>query len=352
MAKRIVICADGTWNSPEEKHVTNVVKIARAVHTRDGEGVEQVVFYDWGVGTFDTSDRIMGGAFGNGINRNIQDAYRFLSHNYRRGDDIFCFGFSRGAYTVRSLVGLIRNAGVLRKEHADQVKAAYKLYRSPETPDSARSREFRDAYAREVDIEFLGVFDTVGALGIPLGVSSRHNERKYGFHDTRITSIVNNAHHALAIDEKRRPFKPTLWTCDEARRNTSQVWFAGVHADIGGGYAEAGLSDEALEWMADRAESCGLALDRPYLRSIADRSAAKLHESYTGAYKAQEPHIRPIGKTNHDEALHPSVGRRREQHDRYRPENLEVHLGNEAPGSRRKRKRRSRRRTGRGRVRG
>lgn len=208
--KRIVICCDGTWNDPEKRDITNVVKTARAVRPRTPDGTTQVVFYDWGVGTGRRFDRITGGSIGKGLNRNIQDACRFLVHNYAPGDEIFFFGFSRGAYTARSAAGLVRNCGVLKKKHADMIPEAFELYRSKSRPDSKKSGAFRREFSRETRIRFIGVWDTVGALGVPLRLFRRFNARKYSFHDTRLSRSIDHAYQALAIDEKRKPFAPSL----------------------------------------------------------------------------------------------------------------------------------------------
>ena len=122
--KRLIVLCDGTWNNPEQKSVTNVVKMARAILAVDRQGLHQVVFYDWGGGSEELDDRLSGGIAGLGLDKNIQDVYRFLVHNYAKGDEIFLFGFSRGAYTARSAAGLIRNAGILKKQYAKLIPAA------------------------------------------------------------------------------------------------------------------------------------------------------------------------------------------------------------------------------------
>ncbi len=323
--KRLVVCSDGTWNTPESKDFTNVVKMARAIRPKDSHDVEQVVFYDWGVGTKGGADTVKGGAFGKGIDKNIRDAYRFLIHNYSPGDQLFFFGFSRGAYTVRSLVGLIRNCGLLKKSHAHLIPRAYKMYRSRSKPDVASAHRFRRAYSRTLKVKFLGVWDTVGALGIPLGIFGRRNERKYSFHDTRISAIVEHAYHALAIDEKRKPFAPTIWKTKPGRKNSGQAWFAGVHSDVGGGYPDTGLSYKAFLWMVEKAVACGLSVDKTYAKSLKMKnSPEKLHNSYTFVYRALGKYIRPIGVTNSDESVHPSALARRRDRKGYRPQNLEA----------------------------
>ncbi len=325
MSKRIVICSDGTWNRPDSKHVTNVVKIARALKARDTAGTEQVVFYDWGVGTGELGDKVKGGAFGKGLDKNIQDAYRFLVHNHAPGDEIFLFGFSRGAYTVRSLAGSINNCSLLKREHADKSPEAYKMYRSENPPNVPEAKSFRKRHSKEVAIKFLGVWDTVGALGIPIGLFKGFNEKKYSFHDTTLSrSLIQNASHALAIDEKRKPFKPTIWKTQKNRENTEQAWFAGVHSDVGGGYLETGLSDIALDWMLQKARGCGLAFNNTYLSRIMQKNPqGKLHNSYTFKSKFVGKYVRPIAATNNtDESLHASVRQRYQKKKSYRPQNL------------------------------
>ncbi len=326
MSKRLIICCDGTWDAPVKAVVTNVVKVARSIESRDSDGIDQVVFYDWGVGTGDRLNQISGGAFGKGLDRNIQDAYRFLVYNYNSDDEVYLFGFSRGAYTVRSLIGLIRNCGLLKKVYADKIAYAYDMYRSRSKPDVKEAREFRNKFSNEITIKFLGVWDTVGALGIPLGILKRINEKKYSFHDTRISGIVENAYHALAIDERRKPFAPTIWKTKKRRKNVEQTWFVGVHSDIGGGYPESGLSDKTLKWMVEKAGKCGLAFNMEYIESITKNSAERLHNSYTPGYFVFGPHIRPIGITNTDESLHPSVLERYHKKRSYRPKNLVKYL--------------------------
>lgn len=325
-AKKIIICCDGTWNNPEQKEVTNVVKVARALRPLGSGNMPQVVFYDWGVGSEGGIGKLTGGVAGKGIDKNIQDAYRFLVHNYREGDEIYFLGFSRGAYTARSTVGLIRNVGVLKKEFAKLIPRAYRMYRSKAGPDVAAARRFRRDYSREVRIAFIGVWDTVGALGIPLKVvRDLVTPGKYTFHDTRLSRIVDCAAHAVAVDERRVDFKPALWH----RRPTpdlvlEQQWFAGVHCDVGGGYRETGLSDIALMWLVEQAERAGLVFDRDYLDKISHPDAlGKLHRSYRGIYWAKKPYLRPIGKLGEElEKIHPSVRQRMAALENYRPKNV------------------------------
>ena len=288
MRKRIVIACDGTWNRPDQSHdgeatPSNVTKLALAVADVDGGGTEQCVFYERGVGTGGVIDRIGGGAVGIGLSDNVLAPYRFLAEHYEPGDDLYLFGFSRGAFTARSLAGLIGNCGILRREHLDAVDDAFALYRSrarSTLPNTNEARLFRMTYAhreepREGDhpfaadrtpIRFLGVWDTVGALGVPLPLPvpqkvRRFLSRRWSFHDVELGSHVWHAAHAMAIDERRRPFEPTPFEPQERAppgQTIEQVWFAGVHSDVGGGYLNPQLADITLLWMADRAAAHGL----------------------------------------------------------------------------------------------
>ena len=251
-------------------------------------------------------------------------------HNYEEGDDLFLFGFSRGAYTARSLVGLIRNCGLLRKSKAGRFMSAMDLYRKPDDPpDSPEARRFREANSREVPIAFLGVWDTVGALGIPLRGLHRLTRRKHQFHDIELSSIVKHAYQALAIDERRWPFRASVWKAlPKEGQTVEQVWFPGVHGDVGGGYAANGLSDAAFAWLMAKATDHGLALDAEYVaEQIKPDPLSTLHDSRTGFYKLLRPHVRSIGKDGAEtEAVHPSAVLRQQQaRPHYGPENLARH---------------------------
>jgi uncharacterized protein (DUF2235 family) len=333
--KRLIVLCDGTWNNPEQKSVTNVVKMARAILPVDRQGLHQVVFYDWGVGSEELDDRLSGGIAGLGLDKNIQDAYRFLVHNYAKGDEIFLFGFSRGAYTARSAAGFIRNAGILKKQYAKLIPAAYKMYRTKAKADVPRAVDFRAAHSHEVRIKFIGVWDTVGALGIPLKVMEDSNKKKYEFHDTSLSRIIDHACHSLAIDEKRRDFAPTMWVKKPGAQQTlEQVWFAGVHCDVGGGYKEHGLSDITLKWMVKQAEKRNLAFDHSYLNALMKpNSLQDKHTSWRGGYWLKGRHFRPIGELpDAMEKIHSSVRERYKKYKkngkRYRPKKLVQYLKN------------------------
>lgn len=371
MSRRIIICADGTWNTPDQRHgntiaLTNVCKIAQAIAPTDKEGKSQIVFYNQGVGTeSNLKDHFLGGALGLGLTRNIISCYRFLVNNYQDGDELYLFGFSRGAYTVRSLAGLIRNCGILHKSYAELINLAYLIYRSrdkDDMPNERRAQEFRQRYSREFHpaertsqqnsagvnkpartIRFIGVWDTVGSLGIPediinnwfdlnffglrpFGTTAKNSQKpdlkanqrdtflqgseliysilhnrgddsvqynfekpspstqeqifsmlkdqglrvpdsfNYRFHDVQLSEIVEHGYHALALDERRQDFLPTLWEKDPKHQSQilEQKWFVGSHCNVGGGEPDARLSDIPLAWMMEKAEGCGLAFDPTY----------------------------------------------------------------------------------------
>lgn len=340
MPKRLVICCDGTWNTPEQrenhKYVpTNVVKTARAVKPVAGDGTPQVVFYDQGVGTGNALDKLLGGATGAGLLKNVTDAYRFLVHNYVPGDEIFLFGFSRGAYTARSTAGLIRNCGVVKKQFAEQIPNAVKIYRSrkpDDHPNAEAPKKFRQQYSYEPRIKFIGVWDTVGSLGIPVTeLRMLFSRKKYSFHDVQISSIIENAYHALAVDEKRRPFKATLWDSEDMKNpNMEQEWFPGVHSNCGGGYPDSGLSDVAFMWMKEKAEACGLDFDEDYIaENVHPDPTGTLYNSFTPAYWLLGKYLRRIGLTKSgNEKVHDATLKRlKALADKYRPENLLEYLG-------------------------
>lgn len=353
--KRLIVCCDGTWNSADQESEgkpcpTNIIKLAYRLAKRDGD-VLQVLYYDQGVGTGNWVDKYVGGAVGKGLDDNIFDAYRFLIANYEVGDEIYLFGFSRGAYTARSIGGMLRKCGVIRRETIDQYRPALDLYLNEDVAtDSAQAKEFRSKYALadETSIQCIGVFDTVGALGIPLRGVRALSKGKYEFHDTELSGSVKYAFHALAIDEQRAPFQPTLWS-DEAKpgQTVEQVWFAGVHSDIGGGYGEHELSDIALDWMIGRAKVAGLKFEASVLAARpvdATQFNGKIHDSKTGVYNLQRAFHRPIGlavRNDRDpkkritaeanqpdprQTVHPSVLKRWDADPKYRPPQLREYL--------------------------
>ncbi|NKY44120.1 DUF2235 domain-containing protein [Nocardia cerradoensis] len=273
--KRLVVCCDGTWGSESNPTVSNVVKIAESVRSSAvsdaGDHVGQRVFYVDGPGSRGyLADKLLGGAFGLGLDANLSTMYWQLALNWEPGDEIYVFGFSRGAYTARSLVGMVNRLGLLTADA--MIERAYPealaIYRQrkvdPDGPDRPEWIEFRERHCvYPVPIHFVGVFDTVGALGVPLLTSWR-----YRFHDVRLSRNVRYARQALAIDERRRMYAPCLWEVTDdpeggptGADRVQQVWFEGVHTDIGGGYADSRLSDITLRWMVDQARRAGLSFD-------------------------------------------------------------------------------------------
>ncbi|THF72361.1 MAG: DUF2235 domain-containing protein [Methylophaga nitratireducenticrescens] len=339
MTKRIVVCADGTWNRPEKDLAkdfpTNVLRMARAIDPRGSDGITQQVFYDWGIGSY--YEQVLGGATGKGLNKNIMDDYRYIVQNYQPGDEIFLFGFSRGAYTVRSLSGLIYNCGILKRPDAKLIEEAFEHYKKPGysyAPDGEKSIAFRDAHSHKSrNIKFVGVWDTVGALGIPisfLGLLDKKDE----FYDTKIGPNVDIARHAMAIDEVRSDFEPTIWDPRE-KLDLKQVWFAGVHSNIGGSYApdkQTGglLSDIPLQWMMQQAAQAGLVLEPHLKTSLNCRYDATLHNSRKHIYRSKSPLYRPINHNKGDILIHQSVKQRWDNDKDYRPKNLLEFLENNA----------------------
>jgi uncharacterized protein (DUF2235 family) len=344
--KRLVICCDGTWNSADQENSgkpcpTNVVKLAVRIARRDAQGTPQIVYYDQGVGTGNFLDHIGGGAFGDGLEANIHDAYRFLVANYEVGDEIYLFGFSRGAFTARSIAGMVRKCGILSRPAVGRYLEAENLYRSELRPDHADCVKFRKESSLVPDdfikIKFIGVWDTVGALGMPVKGLHAMQARQYEFHDTELSGSVENAYHALAIDELRGPFRPTLWDYKpKPDQRVEQTWFCGVHSDVGGGYGEMNLSDIPLQWMMDKANATGLALDAEAIKALPlnPMPDGTMHNSMTMMYHLVRNYVRPIcvpseGSKNAGpdgldptQRVHESVEARWKADKTYRPQNL------------------------------
>jgi len=203
---------------------------------------------------------------GEGLFHKVQDGYEFVSYVHDPGDEIYLFGFSRGAYTARSLAGMIARFGVPTKNLDNMtVKLIFDAYREP---DQAKKTQLQSDLNQHyglvpVIISMVGVWDTVGSLGIPGLLFSIFDQKKYGFLDTTLHPNVRKAFHAISIDERRAQFQPTLWTNSDGSMLVNdnvvqQVWFPGVHSDVGGGYQQAQLSDVTLSWMMHKAEECGL----------------------------------------------------------------------------------------------
>ncbi|WP_404367199.1 DUF2235 domain-containing protein [Marinobacter sp.] len=334
MAKRLVVCADGTWNRPEEdlqKDVpTNVLRLARAIAPLAADGQAQHVFYDWGIGSYHSA--IIGGVTGSGIHKNVMDAYRYIVQNYTTGTEIYLFGFSRGAYTIRSLCGLVNNCGILKRPDARLIQQAFDHYKKPGkawAPEGEASIRFRRDHSHESrEIRFAGAWDTVGALGVPFSLMGLFDS-KDEFYDTKLGANVRIARHALAIDERREDFEPTLWL-PRPGLDLRQVWFAGSHSDVGGGYPadENALlaSDYPLKWMVDEAAAAGLEIEGHLPESVNTGPLAKLHKSRRHVFRFARPLERPLQYDDIPTEIHMSVRERWEQDKSYRPPNLTAEM--------------------------
>jgi len=270
MSKNIVVFSDGTGQEGGKGNNSNVYKLFNMVEDRSPQ---QIAFYDRGLGT--GWRKITGNGAGMGISKNIKECYEFIFNNYETGDQIYLFGFSRGATTVRSLAGFIDLFGILPKSRPELIHKAWKIY-AIKTSTKERKMEEKEwkriVKAKEFvehhhtmwcKIKFIGVWDTVAALGIPFKFIDNIVEKipgmKHGFHDLTLSQSIENAYHALSIDDERLTFHPTLWEAEHLPYQTvSQVWFCGMHTDVGGGYPEQQLSDITLEWMTDNAKNHGL----------------------------------------------------------------------------------------------
>lgn len=363
--KRIAMFLDGTWNTVADN--TNVWRLHALCAKKSRDGAEQVFYYDQGVGTR-FGEQFRGGMFGYGLDRNIKAAYRWLIENYAPRDEIYVFGFSRGAFTARSLVGLIARCGLLQPGAPLSLEEVFERYRrglvqrplyqleyerrellrrekySVDTMDPpihplTRQETSLLAYCTRVPIKMIGVFDTVGALGVPFGKS-------HWFHNTHLSTIYKHSYQALGIDEHRPAFAPTLWTRftpnppdstarqSKRRENIAeQRWFIGAHANVGGGYPDNRLSQLSLAWMVEKAESHGLAFRYPVIVDaeshrdpIVDSYSQFLHGLYA---KVTRRHQRMIGaprrtvakgfSDNVNETIDNSVFDRWRNDSKYRP---------------------------------
>ncbi|MBO6556122.1 MAG: DUF2235 domain-containing protein [Pseudomonadales bacterium] len=325
----IVVCADGTWNRPEEDiekdHPTNVLKLARGV-APSGANSKQHVFYDWGLGSYHSG--LSAGSTGRGIHKNILDGYRYIVQNYANGDDIYLFGFSRGAYTVRALCGLINNCGIIKRHDARLIQQAWDIYKSPSKknrPDGSAASDFRSNHCHQLrNVHFVGVWDTVGALGIPISLMGMFDGNDE-FYDNRMGSNVSIARHALAIDERREDFAPTIWQ-PKPGVDLKQIWFAGSHADVGGSYEPdddgKAIADVPLQWMLDEASSAGLEVEHHLKTSLTDGTLAQMHESRRKLYRFRGKLDRDLVYPETPIRFHPSVKQRYESNPEYRPPKL------------------------------
>lgn len=328
MTKYAIFC-DGTWMSLRDPQPTNVVLLARSLASVSAKGVPQAVYYDAGIGIGSNVSplnnfavKYLGGMFGSGLDEKIERAYQFLVLNFEPGDEIYVFGFSRGAYTARSLCGLIRKCGILKRNCFNQIPEAMRRYRSKANPGSPEMIEFRKQYThslaagpedyihfgidppapcsfdrahetredlyqyrpdRSYRMMFAGIWDTVGELGVPRRIDLFGGNRRYDFHDTQASSLMSSLRHAVAANEGREVYDVTpfanldtlnnKWaaitgwdTVDPAARGHvpyayrpyQERWFPGDHCSVGGGTPVTGLSSAALLWIAEGANWAGL----------------------------------------------------------------------------------------------
>lgn len=326
--RRLIICCDGSWQKLGSTYPTNVVKLAQAIKRRDSHRVPQVVYYGEGIGAGNGSR--LAGVLGLGLDEDIIEAYTFLALNHEPGDEVFLFGFSRGAYTVRSLAGLIYCSGLVERKQMRAIPEAYELYRDRSVkPGSAKARRFRNAQGERIPIQVLGCWDTVGSLGFPShipGVSiNRMFNKRFAFHDTRINKSVRHAFHAKAIDELRKVFKVTPMTPMAPRSQVvEEAWFPGDHSCVGGGKkAKAPLSNRCLLWMLERINAHGIQLGIDLKRvadGVSDDHTADFDNTVRGFYRLTKQQPRVIRGTIDDLDL--SVKRRWRDRPDYRPVNL------------------------------
>ncbi|MGA8087842.1 MAG: DUF2235 domain-containing protein [Terracidiphilus sp.] len=281
MAKKVIICADGTWNTPHGPTGLPDDTNVRKLYLMLVDDATQLKYYDSGVGTDGTPfEHFFGGAMGEGLFEKVQDGYGFVSYVWDPGDDIYIFGFSRGAYTARSLAGMLAAFGVPTKNLDNRtVKRVFDAYRISDHGERLKAKaELSAEYGlADVKVRMVGVWDTVGSLGIPGHLFDDFDQAKYGFLDTALNPCIQNAYHAISLDERRASFSPTLWTNPDgsSRDNdeqVQQVWFPGVHCDVGGSYAQCDLSNITLRWMIDNAKTCGLVFDNAVVQKCLPES--------------------------------------------------------------------------------
>ena len=352
--KRLVVFLDGTWNSVHSN--TNVWRMRALCAPVGADGKPQVAYYSIGV------NGVLGGVFGKGVDENTKLAYEWLIQNYNQGDEIFIFGFSRGAHTARSLSGLIAIDGLLKPGSpigVDELFEGYKagqlnVWKLQEMAAAGRTQKFtlQDRwivkYSRPVKVKFVGVWDTVGSVGWKTGNISGFSRSQFSYQHTGLRIHILNAYHALAVDEHRADFAPTLYdkrmsksTADvvAAQRSLSSVeqrWFVGAHANVGGGYPTDLLAQPPLRWMMDKARGHGLTF-RSDVDLDGDLFKATIADSYGdfgfGIYPwISKPYYRTIGRNperrgletyeNVNETIDASVFERWRLDPEYRPKNL------------------------------
>ena len=304
-----VVILDGTMSSLEEGCETNAglaYKLCREMGSRLS------IYYEPGLQWHDWRSA-QDVASGRGLNRQIRRAYGYLASRYHPGDRIFFLGYSRGAYAVRSLAGVIDLVGLLKAEHATErnIRDVYRHYQMG--PETAAARAFADRYCRDaIEIEMIGVWDTVKSLGLNVPVLWRLSEARHAFHNHELSSIVRNGYHALALDETRVAYRPILWNCPSGwHGHAEQVWFRGTHGDIGGqlGGFEAArpLSNIPFVWIMDRAEVCGLPLPEGWQARFPQDVTAPSVGTWRGYGKIFVTRRRRVVGADRSERLHETV---------------------------------------------
>lgn len=297
MPKNIVVFSDGTGQDGGSDRNTNVYRLFNMAENRTAR---QACFYDAGVGSGGIG-RLGGLALGRGFGRNVRDCYRFIFDRYEAGDRIYLIGFSRGAATVRSLSYFIHLFGILPQGREKLVRRAWRIYTidDPAKRRAAAAELVRYNHTMWAKVHFLGCYDTVAALGAPFDWLSRVIDRVPGlehrFHDLRLSPAVVHAYHAVALDDQRATFHPLLWDAveDEPERagegadrlaveTLRQVWFAGMHTDIGGGYRDRGLSDIPLVWLTQMAVEKGLRIHPEHRVAIAEDADGPMRNPRAG----------------------------------------------------------------------
>lgn len=357
--KRLVLFLDGTWNKAESN--TNVWEMYRSVLPEDGRKHRQLRKHIDGVGDR-WFNRLRGGALGYGLSAKVLEGYQWLVEHYEDGDQVYLFGFSRGAFTARSIGGLIKTCGLLRRDGAITAVDILKRYRAGKGVRSILDleRAARDGgrldvaerglleNSRRIRIEMIGVWDTVGSLGVPWTAVPWIGRGNFFFHNTWPSELYRHMAQAVALDEQRGPYKPTLWTrfvpdseahAVRASRlpEVEQRWFAGAHCNVGGGYHGNALSDLPLHWMQQKALARGLACQPVAVPPDAFQDEVKdsYREFMRGIYRmlpftARTPRV--IGAMPRkvkngwsipiNETIDPSVVRRFQLDPSYRPANL------------------------------
>lgn len=312
MPKNIILCMDGTGNE-FGKNVTNVVE----TYILAQKTSKQEVYYDPGVGTggylYDDGTGKLKAAYdsgtGTGVHKNVEQAYLYLMEKYTAGDKVFIFGFSRGAFSARSLGGMLYKIGLLPNEHDNQLEYASKYYLDKKYHDIAAG--FRKNFCRPCPVHFIGVWDTVDSTILTEGAK---------FTDTNLNPEVKFAYQAIAIDERRKDFPITMWNEKNLApgQTMEQVWFAGVHSNVGGWYANRDLSSIALHWMMTKAKAAGMQIDDTKLAAVAAlrKPDGKIHESFEKFWKFRGSRVRQIPPKSR---VHRSVITRMEKVSNYEP---------------------------------